>query len=172
MSNLAIAFDTHKFIKQMMATGFTEQQAESQVNLLAEILNNQLSTKADVAKVNLNVLEIKRDIKTLDVKIETIRSDLKRDIEAAKLELHKEIEITKLALQKDIETSKVETLKWTAGMFAAQTALIIGSMFAMMKMTQPSHELRLPALPAQEMRMPAPSQNAQPITPMTVQPSK
>ncbi|MEO5331618.1 MAG: CCDC90 family protein [Magnetococcus sp. YQC-5] len=49
MTHFAMAFDTHKFIKQMMATGFTEQQAESQVNLLAEILNNQLSTKADVA---------------------------------------------------------------------------------------------------------------------------
>ncbi|MEO5331626.1 MAG: CCDC90 family protein [Magnetococcus sp. YQC-5] len=183
MTNLAIAFDTHKFIKQMMATGFTEQQAESQVNLLAEILNNQLSTKEDVAKVDLKVLEINQNIKAMDVKIETIKSDLqqsillieanlKRDIKELDVKLDAKIEITKIALQKDIETAKVETLKWTAGMFAAQTALIIGSMFAMMKMSQPSHEVRLPAPQAQEMRLPVPSQNTQPTTPLTIQPVK
>ena len=48
--SIAIAFDTHKFIKQMIATGFTEEQAETQVYLLSEILDTQLSTKADVAK--------------------------------------------------------------------------------------------------------------------------
>ncbi|MBF0162745.1 MAG: DUF1640 domain-containing protein, partial [Magnetococcales bacterium] len=50
--DVAFAFDTHKFVKQMVATGFTEEQAEAQVRLLSEILHTQLSTKADVAKVD------------------------------------------------------------------------------------------------------------------------
>ncbi|MBF0179987.1 MAG: hypothetical protein HQM03_08190 [Magnetococcales bacterium] len=134
----AIAFDTHYFVKQMVAAGFTEEQAETQVRMLTEILGYQLSTKADVANLDTKVLEIKRDIKELDAKIETIKADLQRDIEAA----------------------KADTIKWTAGMFAAQTALIIGAMFAVMRTNQPSP---LPQVPvAQEMRLPAP---AQPVSP-------
>ncbi|MBF0179630.1 MAG: DUF1640 domain-containing protein [Magnetococcales bacterium] len=172
----AIAFDTHHFVKQMMATGFTEEQAETQVRMLTEILGYQLSTKADVANLDTKVLELKRDIKDLDAKIETTKADLQRDIETTKAELKRDIkelnakteaaiETTKAELKRDIanvdakiEAAKADTIKWTAGMFAAQTALIIGAMFAMMRPNQP-----LPPLPvAQEMRMPAPTPSAPP----------
>ncbi|MBF0401019.1 MAG: DUF1640 domain-containing protein [Magnetococcales bacterium] len=150
--DVAFAFDTHKFVKQMIATGFTEEQAEAQVRLLSEILHTQLSTKADVAKVDVHVLELKRDI-------ETVKAELKRDIAGTHVRiatveanLKKDIETTKAELQKDIALARVTTIQWTTGMFAAQTALIIGAMFAVMKMNQP------PAYqpPAQEMRQPAP----------------
>ncbi|MBF0192340.1 MAG: hypothetical protein HQL99_14545 [Magnetococcales bacterium] len=42
-----------------------------------------------------------------------------------------------MEMKKDLESAKVKRIKWTAGMFAAQTALIIGAMFAVMKMNQP-----------------------------------
>ncbi|MBF0138577.1 MAG: hypothetical protein H7833_03555 [Magnetococcus sp. DMHC-1] len=81
-------------------------------------MEGQLSTKADVAKVDAHVLELKRDV----------------------------------------EAAKVDTIKWTAGMFAAQTALIIGAMFAMTKMSQPNPQpVTNPAPHAnQEMRLPLP----------------
>ncbi|MBF0179628.1 MAG: DUF1640 domain-containing protein [Magnetococcales bacterium] len=145
----AIAFDTHHFVKQMMATGFTEEQAETQVRMLTEILGYQLSTKADVANLDAKVLELKRDIKELDTKIETVKADLQRDIETTKAELKRDI----ANVDAKIEAAKADTIKWTAGMFAAQTALIIGAMFAMMRPNQPP-----PPLPvAQEMRLPAPT---------------
>ncbi|MBF0437993.1 MAG: hypothetical protein HQL93_02615 [Magnetococcales bacterium] len=97
-AQLASIFDTHKFVKQMIATGFTEEQAETQVHLLSEILGYQLSTKADVAKVDVNVLEIKRDIKELDVKLETNVLEIKRDIK----ELDVKIESVKSELKRDI----------------------------------------------------------------------
>ncbi|MBF0263142.1 MAG: hypothetical protein HQL97_15035 [Magnetococcales bacterium] len=134
MSGLVAAFDPHKFVKQMVATGFTEEQAEMQVNLLTDILGYQLSTKADVAKMDTHVLEIQRDIKALDARIEATKADLQRDIEAA----------------------KSDTIKWTSGMFAAQTALIIGAMFTVMKLNQPPAPLPYVAPPAQELRLPAP----------------
>ncbi|MBF0417019.1 MAG: DUF1640 domain-containing protein [Magnetococcales bacterium] len=59
-------------------------------------------------------------------------------------------------LEAKIEASKADTINWTTGMFVAQTALIIGAMFGMMKMTQPSAPVQYVAPPGQEMRLPAP----------------
>ncbi|MBF0295018.1 MAG: hypothetical protein HQL96_07485 [Magnetococcales bacterium] len=70
------------------------------------------------------------------------------------LRLERDIEI----VRKEIEAAKGDTIKWTAGMFAAQTALIVGAMFAVMRINQSAP---LPPLPVvQEMRMPAPLQPA------------
>ncbi|MBF0178443.1 MAG: hypothetical protein HQM03_00295 [Magnetococcales bacterium] len=105
----AIAFDTHHFVKQMVATGFTEEQAETQVLLLTEILGHQLSTKADITNLDVKVLELKRDIKDLDVKLETTKADLQRDIAI----VDAKIETTKADLQRDIAIvdAKIETTK-------------------------------------------------------------
>ncbi|MBF0099034.1 MAG: DUF1640 domain-containing protein [Magnetococcales bacterium] len=168
-ATVGVSFDTHKFIKQMVATGFTEEQAETQARLLAEILDTQLSTKVGVAKMDYNVLELKRDIKELDAKIEASKAELKRDIaaidakmEATKAELKRDIaaidakvETTRVSLQKEIESSKVDTIKWIAGMFAAQTALILGAMFAIMRMNQPPPVVYQPPA-AQELRQMTP----------------
>ncbi|MBF0214784.1 MAG: hypothetical protein HQM00_14690, partial [Magnetococcales bacterium] len=54
-----------------------------------------------------------------------------------------------------VEAAKVEMIKWTAGMFVAQTALSLGAMFAVMKMNQP-HVPVYQVPPAQEMRLPVP----------------
>ncbi|MBF0296509.1 MAG: hypothetical protein HQL96_15075 [Magnetococcales bacterium] len=67
-----------------------------------------------------------------------------------------ERDIKELAAKMDarIETAKADTIQWTAGMFAAQTALIIGAMFALMQSNPPPPQLPV----VQEMRMPAPVQ--------------
>ncbi|MEO5348308.1 MAG: CCDC90 family protein, partial [Magnetococcus sp. YQC-3] len=107
--DVGFAFDTHKFVKQMVATGFTEEQAEAQVRLLSEILHTQLSTKADVAKVDVHVLELKRDIAAIDAKVEDTKAELKRDIAA----IDAKVEATKAELKRDIAAidAKVEATK-------------------------------------------------------------
>ncbi|MBF0435670.1 MAG: DUF1640 domain-containing protein [Magnetococcales bacterium] len=78
-----------------------------------------------------------------------------------------------LRLEKDIESAKVATIQWTAGMFAAQTAMIIGAVFAMLKMNQPSLQpTGYHTPPVQEMRLPAPPVPAlsAPTTTTPVQP--
>jgi len=62
----AIAFDTHRFVKNLTASGFTEKQAEALANEQVQLLNSNLATKADI-------LDIKAE---LEVKIETVKSDL------------------------------------------------------------------------------------------------
>ncbi|MEO5346143.1 MAG: CCDC90 family protein [Magnetococcus sp. YQC-9] len=58
-----------------------------------------------------------------------------------------------LVTKADLETAKSEIIRWTASMFVAQTALLIGALFAMMKMTQPAAPTPYPAPPAAQMQM-------------------
>ncbi len=64
----AIAFDTHRFVKHLTESGFTEKQAETLAEEHVALLNANLATKAD---------------------IEALRQETKAAIEAVKAELVK-----------------------------------------------------------------------------------
>lgn len=64
--NEAVAFDTHRFVKNLTASGFTEKQAEALAHEQVQLLNANLATKADI-------LAIKAE---LEVKIETVKGEL------------------------------------------------------------------------------------------------
>ncbi len=53
----AIAFDTHRFVKHLTGSGFTEQQAEALANEQAQLLNSNLATKVDLEKVKVDLLK-------------------------------------------------------------------------------------------------------------------
>ena len=59
----AIAFDTHRFVKRLMDCGFTELQAETLAEEHVTLLNANLATKADIAKVETRMEAIKSDLK-------------------------------------------------------------------------------------------------------------
>ncbi len=80
-----IAFDTHRFVKNLTESGFTEKQAEALANEQVHLLNSNLATKTD---------------------IET----LKADIEALKAGLEAKIEVTKADLEAKIEESRADVL--------------------------------------------------------------
>lgn len=44
----AIAFDTHRFIKNLTDHGFTEEQAEVLANEQVNLINSNLATKTDI----------------------------------------------------------------------------------------------------------------------------
>ena len=58
----AIAFDTHRFVKRLTDSGFTERQAETLAEEHVSLLNGNLATKADVAKVEARIEEAKSEI--------------------------------------------------------------------------------------------------------------
>ena len=99
----AIAFDTHRFVKRLTECGFTEHQAETLAEEHVALLNANLATKTDIAK-------IEADIEGLRQKIETLRQETKAYI--ARVEAR-------------IETAKADTLKWMVGAMVAQGGLIV-----------------------------------------------
>ena len=69
----AIAFDTHRFVKNLTDHGFTEEQAEVLANEQVNLLNSNLSTKTDLEALRLST---KTDL-------EALRLSTKADIDAS-----------------------------------------------------------------------------------------
>ena len=69
----AIAFDTHRFVKNLTANGFTEAQAEALAHEQIHLFESNLATKSDVATVKSDLAMVKSD---LEVKIEQVKSGL------------------------------------------------------------------------------------------------
>ena len=68
-----LAFETHKFVKQLTGAGMTPEQAEVLAETYATILTEQVATKAD--------------IRTLRQEIAAVESSLKKDIAAVRKEM-------------------------------------------------------------------------------------
>ena len=53
----AIAFDTHRFVKRLTDTGFTEAQAEVLADEQVRLLNDNLATKQHLAELKGELLK-------------------------------------------------------------------------------------------------------------------
>ena len=71
--NEAIVFDTHRFVRNLTASGFTERQAEALANEQVQLLNANLATKADIAAVQADVERVRSD---LEAKLAAVQADL------------------------------------------------------------------------------------------------
>jgi len=58
----AIAFDTHAFIKRLVAAGMPEPQAEVLAEEQAKLIEQQLATKADIDLVRRDIESAKQDV--------------------------------------------------------------------------------------------------------------
>ena len=65
----ALAIDTFAYAKKLKAAGFSEEQAEVQVEALAEIVEEQLATKRDLKDLEM---ALRHEIKELEMRL-TIR---------------------------------------------------------------------------------------------------
>ena len=83
----AIAFDTHRFVKNLTASGFTETQAEALADEQIHLLNANLATRSDLAVVRSDLAVVKSDLAVvksdLEVKIDTVRADILKWMVAA-----------------------------------------------------------------------------------------
>ncbi len=53
----AIAFDTHRFVKRLTESGFTETQAEALADEQVSLLNSNLATKQNLHEVKSELLK-------------------------------------------------------------------------------------------------------------------
>ena len=96
----AIAFDTHRFVKNLTQNGFTEKQAEALANEQVQLLNSNLATKTDILAIQ--------------ARIETVQA-----------ELQARIETVHAGLQADLQTTKADLLKWILTVIIAQGGLVV-----------------------------------------------
>ena len=76
-----LAIDTHKFVKQLIESGFTEAQAETLADAQMAFLESRLATKVEMR-------DLKNELKT---EIAELRSELKAEIAELRSELKTEI---------------------------------------------------------------------------------
>ncbi|MDE0172097.1 MAG: hypothetical protein OYH76_11835 [Defluviicoccus sp.] len=65
----AIAFDTHRFVKRLTESGFTERQAETLADEHIALLNANLATKTDIEALKVDIESLKVDIESLKVEM-------------------------------------------------------------------------------------------------------
>ena len=58
----AITFDTHRFVKRLTESGFTEKQAETLAEEHVALLNANLATKVDIAEIKAQIEAVKADL--------------------------------------------------------------------------------------------------------------
>ncbi len=100
----AIAFDTHRFVKRLTGSGFTEEQAETLAEEHVALLNSNLATKID---------------------IEMLRQGKKTDIEARRQDIRADIDAFRQEMKANMESLKADLLKWLFGALIAQGSLIV-----------------------------------------------
>ena len=116
-------FDTSDYARQLQKTGFTEHQAEVQMDVLRTLIENDLATKQDIASLQDEIAMLRKETQE---NIESLRKEAKQDIEL----LSKETQLGRARitaeLVKDIAEAKAEAWKWIiAGILLTQVGLVV-----------------------------------------------
>ena len=141
-----------------------ELTEEEKAEIIAEAIESiskefpnlkNVATKQDITELELKltkeIKELEKEIKNLDIKAESIRADLTKEIEQVRSDLTKEIEKVRtdltreieqvrleikdveLKLTEKIENSKTETIKWVSIMMIGQVFTITGIILGIFK---------------------------------------
>ena len=110
------SFDTHRFVKNLTAAGFTERQAETLAKEQIRLIEGNLATRVDVATVKSD----------LEIQIQQVKSDLEIQIQQVKSDLEVQIQQVKSDLEVQIQSVKSDLMKWMVGAMTAQTGLLVG----------------------------------------------
>jgi uncharacterized membrane protein YqiK len=145
----ALAFDTHAFVKRLVAAGMPEQQAEVLADQQANLIDEKLTTKDDLAKtehaLKADLAKTEQTLKADLAKAEqTLKADLakaeqtlKADLAKAEQTLKADLREAELRLEAKIESAKSDLVKWMFGTVGFQTLVIIGAVIALARVVHP-----------------------------------
>ena len=123
---IAAAFDTHRFIQNLIKSGFTPDQAETLAYEQVNLLNSNLATTQDI-----EALRLAQDAKidalrlSLEAKLEEHRITAAKEIEALRLAQDAKIDALRLSLEAKLQSAKYDIIKWIYPGFVAMGGLII-----------------------------------------------
>ncbi len=148
----AIAFDTHRYIKRLTESGFSEKQAETLADEQIAVLNSNLATKADIVAIQADIAAMQAAIADAQAAIADAQAAIAAaqvaiaDAQVAIAAAHADIaamqaaiatmqaDIEKLNQETKVEIAKIEAgiervkselLKWFIGALIAQGSLIV-----------------------------------------------
>ena len=108
---MSAAFDTLRLARTLRDKArFSTEQAEGMADAIAEAMQADLATKADLSSV---------------------RVDLTSEIKAVRSELRAELGETELRLEAKIEATKADLIRWVVGMIGSQTIVLLGAALAL-----------------------------------------
>lgn len=141
----ALAFDTHAFIKRLVAAGMPEPQAEVLADQQSRLIDEKLATKADLAEstrlLKADLAESTRLLKAdLAESARVLKTDLAESTRLLKTDLavlRDDFVKSELRLEAKIEAGKSELIKWVFGSIGFQTLIIIGAVIALARLVHP-----------------------------------
>jgi len=107
----ALTFDTHEFVTELKQAGLSESQAEAITRLHQQAANatiDYVKHEHSLENVVTNK-DLDARIKETELKIELVKSELKRDIES---------------VRKEIAETKAELIRWVVGVGVLQITII------------------------------------------------
>jgi hypothetical protein len=122
-----LALDTHEVVKELMAAGFTDAQAEAVTRQLRQVQDVDLSTLATKTDLHLGLTAVRAE---LQVGLAEAKSDLQIGLATVKADLAQ----AKASLEKSIAETKSDILKWMVGTIGLQTVVIVGAVLTLVRM--------------------------------------
>jgi len=111
---MSAAFDTLRLVRTLRDKAkFSPEQAEGLADAMAEAMEGDIASKADVLAVKADVLAVKADLVL-------VKADLRAELREAELRL-----------EAKIEASKTDLIKWVVGMIGFQTVVLPGAAMAL-----------------------------------------
>ena len=97
---MSVTFDTLAYAKKLRNAGFTQEQAEVQAHALADIVEERLATKQDIASLHRDIKELET---SLQREIKELETSLKREMKELETSLKRDMKERETTLQRDIK---------------------------------------------------------------------
>nr|WP_294555238.1 hypothetical protein [uncultured Rhodopila sp.] len=125
------ALDTHAIVKQLVAAGFTGEQAEAVTGVVRDaqtLAFSELATKADL---ELGLALVRAD---LDRGLASVRADLDRGLALVRADLDRGLASVRADTARGLAETKTEILKWMVTTIGVQTVVILGAMVSFIRL--------------------------------------
>jgi capsule polysaccharide export protein KpsE/RkpR len=135
-------FNALRYIKKLESAGFNREQAEIQVQLVLESIEEEMATKTDLSEIRTEMASMKGELKTDIAEVRTemasmkgaLKSDIaevrtemasmKGELKADIAEVRAEMAFMKGELKTDMASLKTDLLIKMGGMFILSTTLL------------------------------------------------
>ncbi len=112
-----LVFDTHRFVRDMVAVGMAEPIAERLAEKQVEMLSGDLATRMGLAQVEAN---LRIELAAINERITQVEANLKTELATT----NERIAQVEANLKTDLAAARTSLIKWMVTLMTAYTAAI------------------------------------------------